>query len=93
MGPALPGGNSSGYSKTVKTERFIGRPLDSLSLAERWRVAGSWVALELYTPQTVPLRIIEAIGPSPRVCAEQLRERGLNPTHYEFLACAPPYQP
>ena len=77
----------------MKRERFIGRPLDSLSLAERWRVAGSWVALELYTPEKVPLRIIEAIGPSARACAEQLRGRGLNPTHYEFWSCPQPYQP
>ena len=77
----------------MKTERFIGRPLDSLSLAERWRIAGAWVALELYTPETVPLRIIEAIGPSAQACAEQLRGRGLNPTHYEFWACPQPYQP
>jgi hypothetical protein len=74
-------------------ERFIGRPLESLSLAERWHIAGSWVALELYTPQTVPLRIIEAIGPTARACTDQLRARGLNPGHYEFCACPQPYHP
>jgi hypothetical protein len=74
-------------------ERFIGRPLDALSLAERWRIAGSWVALELYSPRTLPLRLIEAIGPSPQACAEQLRERGLDPAKFEFCACPQPYQP
>jgi hypothetical protein len=73
-------------------ERFIGRPIDGLSLAERWRIAGSWVALELYSPQTLPLRIIEAVGPSPQACADQLRERGLNPARFEFYACPQPYQ-
>jgi hypothetical protein len=77
----------------VNTQRFIGRPIDSLSLEERWRVAGLWVALELYTPATLPLRIIEAIGLTPQACAAQLRERGLDPNRYEFSPCAQPYHP
>jgi hypothetical protein len=74
-------------------ERFIGRPLDGLSLAERWHIAGSWVALEMYSPRTLPLRTIEAVGASPQACADQLRERGLNPASFEFYACPQPYQP
>jgi hypothetical protein len=81
------------YPETVKMHRFIGRPLDSLSLAERWGIAGSWIALELYTPQTVPLRIIEAIAPTAQGCIEQLRRRGLNPERYEFCPCPQPYHP
>jgi hypothetical protein len=77
----------------VKPERFVGRSVDSLSLKERWQIAGCWVALELYQPDTMPLRIIEAVGKTPSDCIEQLQQRGLDPVRFEFQACAQPYHP
>jgi hypothetical protein len=77
----------------VREDRFIGRPLDSLTLRERWQLAGMWIATEMYSPETVPLRVIEAIGSSAQDCIEQLVSRGLPPSHYEFLPLAQPYRP
>jgi hypothetical protein len=65
-------------------QRMIGRPIDSLTLAERWKWAGNWVALELYSPQTLPLRNIEAIGKTPAECVAVLKQRGLDPERYEL---------
>jgi hypothetical protein len=47
--------------------------------------------LELYSPATTPLRVIEAIGESPEDCIRQLAERGLDPRHYEFTRLKPPF--
>jgi hypothetical protein len=66
-------------------EVFIGRSPDALSLPERIRAAGKWIALELYTPQTLPFRIIEAIGDSPAECIRVLKDRGLDPRRFEFI--------
>ena len=51
----------------MREDRFIGRPLDSLTLRERWQLAGMWIATEMYSPEAVPLRVIEAIGSSAHV--------------------------
>jgi hypothetical protein len=75
----------------MNPERFVGRPLDSLSLKERWALSGSWVALELYTPEQLPLRIIEALAPTPRECITQLQRRGLDATRFEFSRLPQPY--
>ena len=64
---------------------YIGRSPDNLSLKERARLAGKWVALELYTPKTLPLRLIEALGDSPSDCVRILRERGRDPLKYEYV--------
>jgi hypothetical protein len=68
---------------------FLGRPVDTLTLTEREKLAGKWIALELYTPTTLPLRVIEALGESPAVCVRQLAARGLKPTNYEFVPILP----
>jgi hypothetical protein len=70
---------------TASLERFLGRSPDSLTLAERTQLAGKWIALEVYTPKTLPLRKIEAIGDSAADCIRSLRARGLDVTQYEFL--------
>lgn len=77
----------------MNQERLIGRPLESLTLAERWKWAGKWVALELYSPQTLPLRNIEAIGATAAECVAGLKQRGLDPERYELQPLAQPYQP
>ncbi len=71
--------------------RFLGREPERLSLAEREALSGKWIALEIYTPQTLPLRRIEAIGESVADCARQLNERGLDPRRFEFESLRWPY--
>jgi hypothetical protein len=69
--------------------QFVGRSADSLSLFERTGLVGQWIALERYTPETLPLRTIEAIGESPAACARQLEGRGLKAANYEFVQVTP----
>jgi hypothetical protein len=77
----------------VRLEKYIGQPLESLRLADRWKLTGKWIALEIYTPETTPIRTIQALGDSPKECSDQLSERGLNPAAYEFLPLSQPYLP
>jgi hypothetical protein len=71
--------------------RAIGRSPERLTLAERLALTGKYVALPVYSPQTLPLRRIEAIGDSLGECLRNLRSRGLNPRDFEFTRLAPPY--
>ncbi|MBM3810664.1 MAG: hypothetical protein FJW20_03400 [Acidimicrobiia bacterium] len=71
--------------------RFIGREPERLDLEERKQVAGSWIALELYSPATLPLRRIEAIAESPAGCIQQLNSRGLDARRFEFTLLSSPY--
>lgn len=73
--------------------QFVGRPFEGLSLAERWLLAGCWIATERYSPERLPLRIMEAVAPSAAACIEQLKVRGLDPARYEFQAMEQPYRP
>ena len=65
-------------------ENFVGRVPDQLSLTERRELAGKWIAVEIYSPQTLPLRRIAALSDSVAQCAMQLIERGLDPAQFEF---------
>lgn len=67
-------------------QQVIGRSPESLSPKERLALAGQWMALEIYTPATLPLRRIQALGDSARECVRQLTERGLNPRRFEYVA-------
>jgi hypothetical protein len=69
----------------------IGRNPDRLDLPERHALAGKFIALEIYTPATLPFRRIEAIGNSIDECARMLKERGLDPGQFEFTRLTPPY--
>jgi hypothetical protein len=69
----------------------VGRNPDRLTLAERTALAGKIIALEIYTPATFPFRRIEAIGDSLEACIRMLRERGLDPRHFEYIPLEPPY--
>jgi hypothetical protein len=77
--------------KSTDPRQAIGRSPDALTLEERLAFAGKRIALEIYTPQTLPLRRIEAIGDSFADCLRMLRERGLDPAHFEFRLLPPPY--
>jgi hypothetical protein len=72
-------------------ERAIGRSPDRLSLDERLQLTGKYVALEVYSPDTLPLRRIEAIGDSLEACVTMLKARGLDPAHFEFTRLPMPY--
>jgi len=69
----------------------IGRSPERLTPEERLRLAGKYVALEIYTPKTLPFRRIEAIGDSAAECIEALEARGLDPLRFEFTLLAPPF--
>jgi hypothetical protein len=79
-------------ASAVKDPRAaIGRSPDSLTLEERLILTGKFIALEIYSPETLPLRRIEAIGDSVEQCLRTLKERGLDPVHFEFTRLLPPY--
>jgi hypothetical protein len=69
----------------------LGRNPDRLTVEERMALAGKWVALEVYTPETLPLRRIEAIGNSMEDCVRMLQSRGLNARQFEFTILNWPY--
>lgn len=72
-------------------KRAIGHAPEDLTLEERLALSGKIIALEIYTPDTLPLRRIEAIGDSVGDCVGQLRARGLDPLHFEFTRLTPAY--
>jgi hypothetical protein len=73
------------------TANPIGRSPERLTLEERFALAGKYVALEIYTPQAIPLRRIEAIGDSTGECLRELTSRGLDPARFEFTRLTQPY--
>lgn len=72
-------------------DRVIGRAPEQLSLEERLELGGQFVAHEIYTPEALPLRRIEAIGTSIEECVRMLVSRGLDPRKFEFTRLRPPY--
>ena len=73
------------------SEQAIGRSPDRLSLDEHVRLAGKYIALEIYTPEGLPLRRIEAIGDSLEECVRMLKKRGLDPSTFEYSRLPYPY--
>jgi hypothetical protein len=71
--------------------KAIGQAPEDLNLEERFALTGKTIALEIYSPATLPLRRIEAIGNSAAECVNQLRGRGLDPARFEFSRLGPPY--
>ena len=76
---------------TLDTEKFIGRSVDRLTLDEHEALIGKFTAQQIYTPETLPLQRIEALGDSIQDCVRQLRARGLDPLNFEFMRLGPPY--
>ena len=72
-------------------ERAIGRAPDQLTIAERAELAGKYVALEIYTPETLPLRRIEAVGDSIEECIRMLKARKLDPIRFQYTRITPAY--
>ena len=73
------------------TNRVIGRSPDQLPLEDRIRLAGKFIALEIYSPETLPLVRIEAIGDSLADCLRMLKRRGLDAANFEFRRLPAPY--
>lgn len=77
-----------GYNKSMLADkyiqRFVGREPERLSLQDRKALLGKWIAMEVYTPATLPLRRIEAVGDSVVECIGQIRKRGLDTSTFEF---------
>ena len=71
--------------------KAIGHAPEDLNLDQRFALAGKTIALEIYSPATLPLRRIEAIGNSVAECVNQLRGRGLDPARFEFSRLLVPY--
>lgn len=69
----------------------IGRSPDRLTLDERKALIGKTIAMEVYSPQSLPLRRIEAIGDTVAECVRQLQDRGLDPAIFEFTRLGPAY--
>lgn len=78
-------------SAAKNPKQAIGRAPEVLTLEERLALTGKVIALEIYTPDTLPLRRIEAIGDSVAECIGQLSARGLDPMRFEFTRLVPPY--
>lgn len=76
---------------TLSASSAIGRSPDELTIQERYEWAGLWIALEVYSPATLPLRLIQAIGESPADCIASLQAMGLDPTRFEFSILKPAY--
>lgn len=72
-------------------QQAIGRAPERLTLEERLALTGKFIALEIYTPEALPLRRIEAIGDSVDQCVAQLIRRKHDPAHFEFVRLGPPY--
>jgi hypothetical protein len=72
-------------------QKAIGRAPERLTLDERHALTGKYVALEIYSPDTLPFRLIEAIGNSVEDCIRQLSARRLDALRFEFVRLAPPY--
>ena len=67
-------------AKAARTQdRAIGRAPDQLSIEERTELTGKYIALEIYTPDALPLRRIEAIGDSVEECVRMLKAPWLGP--------------
>lgn len=71
--------------------RALGRSPDELSLEERLQLTGKYIAMEIYTPEALPMRRIEAIGDSLGECVRMLKARGLDPVLFEFTRLPAPY--
>ncbi len=75
----------------VNPLQAVGRAPEHLSAEEREALSGRFIALEIYSPKTLPLRAIEAVGDSAEECIRQLAVRGLDPRQFEFIRLQPPY--
>jgi len=79
-------------SASKNPQKVLGRAPERLTLEEQQALAGKFIALEIYSPETTPVRRIEAIGDSVEECIRQLTSRGLDPKNFEFSRLKPAFQ-
>jgi hypothetical protein len=75
----------------IDPRKLIGLYPERLSLEQATALAGYVVALEVYTPETVPVRRIEGIGETAEECMAALAARGLDPRRFEYVMLKAPY--
>ncbi len=75
----------------VDPRTVVGLSPERLSIKQLTALAGYVVALEVYTPETVPVRRIEAIGETAEECMAELAQRGLDLRHFEYVLLKAPY--
>ena len=78
-------------TSAIDPKKILGRSPDRLTLDESRAWVGKFIAMEIYSPETLPSRRIEAIGDSVDACIQQLTARGLDPKHFEFTRLKPAY--
>ncbi len=71
--------------KAFIMQSYLGRNPDELTLPERSRLTGKWLALELYSPENLALRRIAALGDTPEACQAALREQGKEPADFQYI--------
>jgi len=76
-------------ASTIDSNKILGRAPERLTPEEQQALAGKFIALEIYSPATLPLRRIEALGDSVEECIKQLAARGLDPKQFEFTRLKP----
>jgi hypothetical protein len=69
----------------------MGLAPERLKPGELRELNGLWAAFELYSPKTLPLRVIEALGATPAECEAALARRGLDPRKFEFVPLRAPF--
>jgi len=78
-------------ASTFESKKILGRSPERLTLEEQQALAGKFIAMEIYSPETLPLRRIEAIGDSVEECIKQLAARGLDAKKFEFSRLKAPW--
>jgi hypothetical protein len=79
------------FQSRLDPAKAVGRAPERLTLDEAIAFAGRFNPLAVYTPETRPLRRIEAIGETAEDCIRELAARGLNPARHEISRLKPPF--
>ena len=78
-------------TSAIDTKKILGRAPERLTLEEMHALAGKFIALEIYSPDTLQARSIEALGDTADDCIGQLSARGLDPKRFEFTRLKPAF--
>ena len=76
--------------KELDASRFLHRSPDSFQPSEWRAVHGLWAAFELYSPQTTPLRRIQALGATAAECMASIAGQGLPASNFEYVKLRSP---
>lgn len=71
--------------RQIDPNRFLHRSPDSFNPSEWRAIHGLWAAYEIYSPQTTPLRRIQALGASPEECMKAVAAQGLDGCNFEYI--------